>query len=269
MTHVASGGTAYTAAYELSIYDNTNNAILKLVDLTETALIYSLKANIENLDPWNPSYIIPPDPTANDLVSYAFGEADYTSIIQAGAAAVISPDVVNTISLICPAVPYVGSTATSAVFLNTAFIGAMDESYTGHFFEGKLILEYTPTFAGALTIDGVDTMQTGEQASMNAVFDSPPSYDGVYWISDNPGVAMVNHAGLVTGISAGTATISAKAMDGSWIYASKNVRVAGDLSVPATGDGSMPMFWFGMLLFAGAGFVVISKIIRKFYMYKD
>jgi len=59
----------------------------------------------------------------------------------------------------------------------------------------------------------------------------------VTWGSDNSGIAAVNEAGVVTGISAGTTTIRATTADGSNLIATKSVTIIA--SLPMTGRGTL------------------------------
>ena len=69
-----------------------------------------------------------------------------------------------------------------------------------------------------------------------AVTPDNASNKNAIWSSDNTGIAMVNEAGVVTGISAGTTTIRATTTDDSGMTATKSVSVIP--SLPMTGSGT-------------------------------
>jgi len=88
-----------------------------------------------------------------------------------------------------------------------------------------------------LTPTGDMTVEMGRTVILTAnVTPDNATNKNVAWSSDNTGIAMVNEAGVVTGISAGATTVRATTADGSEITATKNITVIA--SVPMTGSGT-------------------------------
>ncbi len=76
------------------------------------------------------------------------------------------------------------------------------------------------------------TIKAGNTQALTAtVSPSNATIKSVTWKSSNPKVATVNENGIVTGVSAGTATITATAADGSGVNATCKVTVTEDIKV--------------------------------------
>jgi len=74
----------------------------------------------------------------------------------------------------------------------------------------------------------------GEYTIVPAIEPEDAANQSIIWVSDDPDVATVNEDGLVTAVSAGTATITAAAQDGSGISGSVTVEVKGIPPKPVT-----------------------------------
>lgn len=76
----------------------------------------------------------------------------------------------------------------------------------------------TVVYAAKVVISGSNTVNVGETITLTATIDTngkgKPSRDGVSWSSNNTSVATVDAKGVVTGVKAGTAVITATSMDG-------------------------------------------------------
>ena len=76
------------------------------------------------------------------------------------------------------------------------------------------------------------TIKAGNTQALTAIVSpSNATIKSVTWKSSNPKVATVNENGVVTGVSAGTATITATAADGSGVNATCKVTVTEDIKV--------------------------------------
>lgn len=82
----------------------------------------------------------------------------------------------------------------------------------------KVTVTENVVYAAKVTISGSNSVNVGESITLKATIDTngkgKPSRDGVTWTSSNASVAAVNESGIVTGIKAGTAVITATSLDG-------------------------------------------------------
>lgn len=77
-----------------------------------------------------------------------------------------------------------------------------------------------------LTINGLATVVAGSTIALTITYaPTDASVKSVYWTSSDPTKATVNKAGVVTGIGAGSVTITATAKDGSGITQTKSITV--------------------------------------------
>ena len=97
-----------------------------------------------------------------------------------------------------------------------------DISYKVRFFS----LESVPVEITSIALTGSDTVASGRSIALKAeILPASATNKSLTWVSSDPSVAAVSSAGKVTGITAGTATITATAKDGSGISAAKDVTV--------------------------------------------
>ncbi len=82
-----------------------------------------------------------------------------------------------------------------------------------------------------------NTLSEGKTLQLLATLISGEPASGIVWSSSNPSVAEVNESGLVTAVSAGTATIYATAESGA--RGKCFITVTGDSGVDAVSDGNM------------------------------
>ena len=95
------------------------------------------------------------------------------------------------------------------------------------------------TLATSMRLDHTAlTLKSGAQSQLTAIVLPDGASTMMNWTTSDVGVAMVDKNGLVTGVSAGEATITAKTMDGSNLTASCQVRV---VSMDAQTDNMLTM----------------------------
>ena len=114
---------------------------------------------------------------------------------------------------------------------------AVVTAYTAEGLEAACSVTVAPVRVSSIALDRTSlTLAKGNTAALTAtVLPSDATDRGIRWSSSNTGVATVSASGVVTGMGAGTAVITASSTDGSNISASCSVTV---IPNSVAGDGN-------------------------------
>lgn len=119
----------------------------------------------------------------------------------------------------------------SAKSVGTATITCRAADGSGKYATCKVTVESATVYVTSITLNKTSaSLYVGETTQLNAtVSPSSATNKNVGWTSDDTSVATVSSTGLVTAKSAGTATITCKAKDGSGKQATCNISVKEDV----------------------------------------
>ncbi|WP_171056341.1 Ig-like domain-containing protein [Paenibacillus sinopodophylli] len=135
--------------------------------------------------------------------------------------------------------------------LSSFYLGMYKDSVGIVYFDDFLIYPYMPA-ASASFGQSSHELDTGEQKQLALSFEPQnATVQSAAWSSSNPAVASVTATGMVTGISAGSALITAQPLDQlpavtTSVYVKEAVRVKGDVlaeSFDAAASGQAPPNW--------------------------
>ena len=87
-----------------------------------------------------------------------------------------------------------------------------------------------------VTIEGAASVQEGKTTTLTATVEPVGAPQDVVWTSDNDKVATVNENGVVTGVSEGTALITATAVDHETVFGTHEITVTPKPSEPTETD---------------------------------
>ena len=101
------------------------------------------------------------------------------------------------------------------------------------------------------------TLAVGKNATLTATVSPSNATDkGMTWSSSNTAIATVDNSGKVTGVKAGTATITVTTDDGGYT-ATCEVTVKDTVGLPQTGDNGNRMLWIVIMLTSVLGILCV------------
>ena len=209
---------------------------------------------------WNYKSLTPPVRTANAMTLGSvpgFASSGNTlawSLLNGARKYAIYRSTTGTIdSSINQLIAVVGDTTTSyvdttAITGTTYTYGIRAISRTNH--EGTLTLssQVTPS---SVSISGSSSVPQGSTIQLSAIVYPSGAVQTVNWSSSNNNVLTVNSSGVVTGVSAGTATVTAAVASNSSITSSKTITVTSAVPTAVTITGapsSNPLLAIGATL---------------------
>ena len=170
---------------------------------------------------------------SGQVTAYVENRASFSGTVSGDINGLITADI-NSNGIDTMSGMITGTGATGPVRI----IGTFPQTGTDGDFIGEIITGSTPMLVSSMTIKGENNIDTVTEAgTLQMIAELSPfeaankSVAWSVWTSDNIDRATINESGVLTGISAGSVTVIAKALDGSLQDATKAITIIASIPV--------------------------------------